>query len=91
MFSYPRGYDLAKISKQHLFAVITAVQMTPVILLNQMSKSSAHYHLVIDSDKSLGHEHDEDALSKALVNVTPPIKLPGKPQPTNGEGEHSTY
>lgn len=89
VFPYPRGYGLAKTSMQQLFAVMTAVQISPEILLNQMRESSVYYHLVIDSDKCWAGS-DVSMMKKLLAKLSimlPLIKFPGKPQPTNGEGK----
>lgn len=59
---------------QQLFAVMTAVQISLEILLNQMRESSVYYHLLIDSDKCWAHSDVsmmKKALGKALDNVTP--------------------
>lgn len=78
---------------RQLFAVMTAVQISPEILLNQMRESSVYYHLVIDSDKCWA---DSDVsmmkkLSAKLSIMLRLIKLLGKPQPTNGEGKLRAY
>lgn len=78
---------------QQLFAVMTAVQISPEILLNQMRESSVYYHLVIDSDKCWAGL-DVSMMKKLSAKrsiMLPMIKLPGKPQPTNGEGERRAY
>lgn len=77
---------------QQLFAVMTAVQISLEILLNQMRESSVYYHLVIDSDKCL-EDTDMSMMKKLPAKLSimlPLIKLPRRrePQPAN-EGEGS--
>ena len=62
---------------QQLFAVMTAVQISPEILLNQMRESSVYYHLVIDSDKCWANT-DVSVMKKLpakLSIIFPMIKL----------------
>lgn len=75
VLSYPLGYGPASTSMQQLFALMTAVQISPEILLNQMRKSSVYYHLVIDSDKCWAGS-DMSVLSAKLSIMCPLIKLP---------------
>lgn len=94
VFPYPQGYGLAKIVKQQSFAVMTALGISPEILLNQMRESSVYYHLVIDSDKCWANSDVSmmKKLSAKLPIMLPPwIKLPGEPQPTNGAPELLAY
>lgn len=93
VFPYPWGYGLAKTSMQQLFAVMTAVEISLEILLNQMRESSVYYHLVIDSDKCWAGSDVSmmKKLSAKLLIMLPLIKLPGKPQPTYGEGKLHAY
>lgn len=72
---------------------MTAVQISPEILLNQMRESSVYYHLMIDSDKCWAHLDVSmmKKLTAKLLIMLSLIKLPGKPQPTNGEGKLHAY
>jgi len=87
---------LAKTSMQQLFAVMTAVQISLEILLNQMREASVYHHPVIDSDKCWSGS-DVSMMKKLLAKLLimsppPPDKVSrGKPQPTNGRGESSTH
>jgi len=83
---YPRGHGLAKTPMRQLFAVMTAVQISPEILLTQMRESSVYYHRVIDSDKCSGDSNVsmmKELAAKPSI-MLPLIKSPGEPQPTNG-------
>lgn len=78
VLSYPLGYGPASTSIQQLFAIMTAVQISPEILLNQMRKSSVYYHLVIDSDKCWAGS-DVNVMKKLSAKLSimfPLIKLP---------------
>lgn len=83
---YPRGHGLAKTPMRQLFAVMTAVQISPEILLTQMRESSVYYRRVIDSDKCSGDSNVsmmKELAAKPSI-MLPLIKSPGEPQPTNG-------
>lgn len=73
----------ANTSMQQLFAVMTAVQISLEILLNQMRESSVYYHLVIDSDKCWAGS-DVSVMKKLPAKLSIMfllIKLPAEPQP----------
>lgn len=93
-FPYPQGYGPAKTVKQQSFAVMSAVGISPEILLNQMREWSAYYHLVIDSDKCWANS-DVSMMKKLpakLPIMLPPwIKLPVEAQPANGAPQLLAY
>lgn len=79
----PQATAPANTSMQQLFAVMTAVQISLEILLNQMRESSVYYHLVIDSDKCWAGS-DVSVMKKLPAKLSimfPLIKLPVEPQP----------
>lgn len=79
----PQATALANTSMQQLFSVMTAVQISLEILLNQMRESSVYYYLVIDSDKCWTGS-DVSVMKKLPAKLSimfPLIKLPVEPQP----------